>query len=92
MREIITNKLKSLAIDMGNAVSLEEQKSLQSYILALLNYNTGFNTYSTSLIDGNFYKDKDIYMNITIPENQKGLRNGLANEILHNKMVDLQWQ
>jgi len=77
---------------MGAAVTLEEQKNLQSYILALLNFNAGFNDYKGSLVDGTFYKDKDIYLNKTIPENQRGLRNGLANEILHNKMVDLQWQ
>jgi len=92
MKEIITNRLNSLAKEMGAAVSLEEQKNLQSYILALLNFNAGFNDYKGSLVDGNFYKDKDIYLDKTIPENQRGLRNGLANEILHNKMVDLQWQ
>jgi hypothetical protein len=77
---------------MGNAVSLEEQKNLQSYILALLNYNQGFNNYNTSLVDGIFYSDKDIYTGKQIPDNKNGLRNGLANEILHNKLVDLQWQ
>jgi len=92
MKEIITNKLNNLAKEMGAAVSLEEQKNLQSYILALLNFNAGFNDYKGSLVDGTFYKDKDIYLDKTIPENQRGLRNGLANEILHNKMVDLQWQ
>ena len=92
MKEIITNRLNSLAKEMGAAVSLEEQKNLQSYILALLNFNAGFNDYKGSLVDGTFYKDKDIYLDKTLPENQRGLRNGLANEILHNKMVDLQWQ
>jgi len=92
MKEIITNRLNSLAKEMGAAVSLKEQKNLQSYILALLNFNAGFNDYKGSLVDGTFYKDKDIYLDKTIPENQRGLRNGLANEILHNKMVDLQWQ
>ena len=92
MKEIITNRLNSLAKEMGAAVSLEEQKNLQSYILALLNFNAGFNDYKGSLVDGTFYKDKDIYLNKTIPDNQRGLRNGLANQILHNKMVDLQWQ
>ena len=92
MREIITNKLNNLAVEMGEAVSLEEQQKLQSYILALLNYNAGFSSYKTSLQDGIFYKDKDIYLNKTIPDNQRGLRNGLANELLHKNLVDLQWQ
>ena len=93
MREIIGNKLKNLATEMGEAASLEEQQKLQSLILALLNFNAGFNTYNTQLlIDGVFYKDKGIYLDKDIPDNQRGLRNGLANEILHNKLVDLQWQ
>jgi hypothetical protein len=93
MREIIGNKLKNLAVEMGEAASLEEQQKLQSLILALLNFNAGFNSYNTQLlIDGVFYKDKGIYLDKDIPDNQKGLRNGLANEILHNKLMDLQWQ
>ena len=92
MKEIITNKLNNLAKEMGAAVSLKDQKNLQSYILALLNYNAGFNSYQGSLADGVFYEDKDIYLDKTIPDNKRGLRNGLANEILHNRLVDLQWQ
>ena len=93
MREIIGNKLKNLAVEMGEAASIEEQQKLQSLILALLNFNAGFNSYNTQLlIDGVFYKDKGIYLDKDIPDNQRGLRNGLANEILHNKLMDLQWQ
>ena len=92
MKKIISNKLKSLAKEMGEASSLEAQKEIQAYILALLNFNAGFGSYSSSLVDGIFYDEKDIYSNKKIPENQRGLRNGLANEILHNQLVDLQWQ
>jgi hypothetical protein len=93
MREIISKKLQSLAVEMGEAASLEEQQKLQSLILALLNFNAGFNAYNTQLlIDGEFYKDEGIYLDKDIPDNQRGLRNGLANEILHKKLVDLQWQ
>ena len=92
MKEIITNKLKNLAIEMGEAVTLEEQQKLQGLLIALLNFNSGFNSYNSSLVDGIFYEDRGIYLDKDIPDNQRGLRNGLANEILHNKMVDLQWQ
>ena len=92
MKKIISNKLKSLAKEMGEASSLEAQKEIQAYILALLNFNAGFGSYSSSLVDGIFYEEKDIYSNKKIPENQRALRNGLANEILHNKLVELQWQ
>ena len=33
-----------------------------------------------------------IYPDKKIPENNRGLRNGLANEILHEKMVDEQYK
>ncbi len=92
MREIISNKLKNLATEMGKAVSLEEQQKLQSLVLALLNYNAGFSSYSYSLVDGVFYEDRGIYLDKDIPDNKRGLRNGLANEILHKKLMDLQWQ
>ena len=92
MREIISNKLKNLATEMGKAVSLEEQQKLQSLVLALLNYNAGFSNYSYSLVDGVFYEDRGIYLDKDIPDNKRGLRNGLANEILHKKLMDLQWQ
>jgi len=92
MKEIITNKLKSLAKEMGEATSLAQQKELQNFIIALLNFNIGFNSYHSSLVDGIFYEDRDIYSNKKIPENQRALRNGLANEILHNQLVELQWQ
>ena len=92
MREIISNKLKNLATEMGKAVSLEEQQKLQSLVLALLNYNAGFSSYSYTLVDGVFYEDRGIYLDKDIPDNKRGLRNGLANEILHKKLIDLQWQ
>jgi hypothetical protein len=92
MREIITAKLNSLAKEMGEAASLAEQQELQNFIIALLNFNLGFNSYNSSMVDGNFYIDRDIYLNMKVPENQRGLRNGLANEILHNKLVDIQYE
>ena len=93
MREIISDKLKNLAVEMGEAASLEEQQKLQALILTLLNFNAGFNSYNTQLlVDGIFYEGKGIYLDKDIPDNKRGLRNGLANEILHNKLMDLQWQ
>ena len=92
MKEIIINKLKSLAKEVGEASTLQAQKDLQNYIIALLGFSSGFNTYGSELIDGNFYKYEEIYQNVRLPENQRGLLNGLASQIIHEKMVDMQWQ
>ena len=42
--------------------------------------------------DGVGYDSKNIYTETYIPDNKKALRNGLAQELLHKQMVDLQWQ
>ena len=93
MREIITEKLKELAIVMGEAQSLEDQQMLQQLIAALINYVPGFDAYGKLLIPGvDFYQPEDIYKDKMIPENNRGLRNGLASELLHKKMVDMQYE
>jgi len=93
MREIITEKLKELAIVMGEAKSLEDQQALQQLIAALINYVPGFNAYGQMAIPGvDFYQPEDIYKDKMIPENNRGLRNGLASELLHKKMVDMQYE
>jgi len=90
MREIITNKLKNLAISMGEASSLQAQKDLQNIILALLNYNQGFASYNLQLTDVDFYDSRIIYP-IRLPDSLRGRRIGLASELLHKQLVDIQW-
>ena len=90
MREIITEKLKNLAVEIGEASSLKAQKELQAYIIALLNYNSGFSSYNLQLTDGNFYDSRIIYP-IRLPDSLRGRRIGLASELLHKQLVDIQW-
>ena len=93
MKEIIKNKLKALAITMGKAVTLEQQQALQAQINALINFVPGFNAYGKMMIPGvDFYTSKDIYKDRIVPENNRGLLNGLASQILHEKMVDMQYK
>lgn len=93
MKEIIKEKLKQLAVLMGEAESLKEQAALQQLIAALINYVPGFNEYGKYNIPGiNFYQPEAIYEDKKIPENQRGLLNGLASELKHKKMVDMQYE
>ena len=93
MKEIIKNKLKELADVMGKAVDLEQQQALQAQIAALINYVPGFKAYGEYYIPGvQFYQYEDIYKDKKIPENQRGLLNGLASELLWDKMVDEQYK
>jgi hypothetical protein len=78
---------------MGRAVTLEQQQALQAQISALINYVPGFNAYGQlRLSDGDLYKDETIYENRRVPENQRGLLNGLASELKHKQMVDQQYE
>ena len=93
MKKIIKEKLKKLADDMGKAQSLEDQQALQRIIAALINYVPGFNAYGQLAIPGvDFYQPDEIYKDKKVPENLRGLRNGLASELLWNKMVDMQYE
>ena len=87
----MTEKAKELANDMSKAATIEAQQQSQRAVLALINYTPGFDTYKTELPGGYGYESRDIYLDKKVPENQRGLRNGLASEILHEKMVDMQY-
>ena len=62
-------------------------------IAVLINYVPGFDSYGQMMIPGvDFYQSESIYKDKKIPENQRGLLNGLASELLHKKMVDMQYE
>ena len=93
MRKIIKDKLAKLAVTMGKAQELKDQKALQAQIAALINFVPGFNAYGKVAIPGvNFYQPEAIYIDKKVPENQRGLRNGLAQQLLHEKMIDMQYE
>ena len=92
IKELIVQRLKNLAKEMGEAKSLEAQRDTQNYIIALLGFKVGFDAYRTEIPENYYYDDRDINGDKKVPENNRGLRNGLAQEILHEKMVDEQYK
>lgn len=92
IKELIVQRLKNLAKEMGEAKSLEAQRDVQNYIIALLGFKVGFDAYRTEIPENYYYDDRDINGDKKVPENNRGLRNGLAQEILHEKMVDEQYK
>jgi len=93
MKEIIKDKLASLAKDMGKATSLKEQAAIQAKIQALVNFVPGFNGYGGQVqAVGDFYGSDSIYTATNVPENNRGLLNGLASQLLHEQMVDMQYK
>ena len=63
----------------------------QSQILASMNLAISMNNYYAASIPGGVYKETVVLKDKKIEDNKKGLRNGLAQQLLHEKMIDMQY-
>lgn len=63
----------------------------QSQMLASVNAATNLNSYYSATIPGGTYNESVVLVDKEMPENKRGLRNGLAQQLLHEKMVDMQY-
>lgn len=91
VKQLVTEKAMNLANTMSVAASLDQQKLVQAEILALMDFTPGFQNYGYTLAGGTI-PDGQLYKPKSLPESRRGLRNGLAQQILHEKMVDMQWE
>lgn len=91
LKKAVTKKAMQLADNMSNAASLEAQQAVQAQVLALINYVPDFDKYNRT-INGGYLPDAYGYPDTTVPESKRGLRNGLAQQLLHEKMVDMQYE
>jgi len=74
-----------------NALALANGIS-QDAIISAMGYTSDITVYYTAQLDGGSYADAPMPVDGKIPENKRGLRNGLAQQVLHEQMVDLQYQ
>lgn len=74
-----------------NALALAAGIS-QDAIIASMSYTTDMSAYYAAKIDGGSYADVPMLIDGKIPENKRGLRNGLAQQVLHEQMMELQYQ
>jgi len=82
-------------IEMGltasaNALTLFKTQN-QSDIILAINKQTNINMYYNAKINGGTLNDAAGLKDGTIPDNKKALRNNLAQQVLHEKMVDMQY-
>lgn len=92
LKEIVTQRAMLLAERISEAASIEEQQRLQAQVAALINFVPGFIMYGRYTVPGgDLYEPNIIYANRVLPENQRGLRNGLAQQLLHERMVEMQY-
>jgi hypothetical protein len=63
----------------------------QAQMLDAMSLAANMNSYYTTSIPGGVYKETTALVDKKIPDNRNGLRNGLAQQLLHEKMVDMQY-
>jgi len=82
-------------IEMGltasaNALTLFKTQGQDTIIMAI-NQQTNINMYYNAKINGGTLSDAAGLKDSTIPDNKKALRNNLAQQILHEQMIDMQY-
>lgn len=63
----------------------------QAQVLASMNAAVQMNSYYGAKIPGGTYNETIVLVDKQLPENKRGLRNGLAQQLLHEKMVEMQY-
>lgn len=92
LKQIATKKAMQLANRMASAATLEAQQAVQLQVLRLMGFNPDFSAYQdVTITEQTFYADEQL-PDAKIPNSRRGLRNGLAQQLLHEKMVDMQWK
>ena len=84
------NSATSTPTASANALTLFKAQN-QSDIILALNKQTNINMYYNAKINGGTLNDAAGLKDGTIPDNKKALRNNLAQQVLHEKMVDMQY-
>ena len=74
-----------------NALTLANKVS-QEAIVTAMNASVNMSTYYTVRMDGRTYPERQRLVDSQLPENRNGLRNGLAQQLLHDQMVDMQYK
>ena len=86
---------KASRLELGLASSQNALTMLktqgQSDIINLMNSQTNIAMYYNAKINGGEYKDKHTLSDKQMPDNKMALRNTLSQQILHEKMIDMQY-
>ena len=88
---VAKDKAESIALfAMDNAMyglAVAANAQLQS----LQNANN-LNSYANKTLNGGSYKESVVLRDSKLPENKQGLRNGLAQQLLHEEMIEMQYR
>ena len=83
-------RLEKALAEADNSIMFA-QAIAAAQVLDSINAATNMNTYYSATIAGGTYKDNVVLQDKQLPENKNGLRNGFAQQLLHEQMVDMQY-
>ena len=83
-------RLEKALAEADNSAMFAEALA-QAQMLASVNAATNITSYYGATIAGGVYQDSVVLQDKQLPENKNGLRNGFAQQLLHEKMVGMQY-
>ena len=81
------NRLSEAQDAMASAIA-----QAQSAALVALTQTMNLNTYTTKTYNGGVYRESVVLKDGEMPTSKRGLRNGLAQQLLHEQMVQMQYK
>lgn len=85
------DRRKRLGIKASENAMTQAREITQNQLIDLMNYLPQFQNYYVVTMAGGVYNDTEMYKPKNLPENRKALRVGLAQQLLHDKMVEEQY-
>lgn len=84
--ERLEKVLSEIDIDLLDANTIA-----QNHLMQALSLTANITPYYDLKIQGGTYKETTVLKDSTLPDNKKGARVGLAQQLLHNEMVEMQY-
>lgn len=83
-------RLEKALASVDNTIMFAEAFA-QDQLLQAMNMAINMSPYYSASISGGAYNDSVTLVDKQLPENKRGLRNGLAQQLLHDKMIEMQY-
>ena len=85
-------KRREIALSAAESALSSSLEISQAAMLEAMNSVPSFQSYYVASMQGGMYPDTNMYQITTVPENKKGLRLGLAQQLMHDKMTNQQYR
>ncbi len=88
----VAAKIAELKKELASGtMSAKEIAAAQAKLSVLIAFVPGFDQYYIAIPDAPFYQQEQVYQNQQLPTNRSALRFGLASELKHEEMVQMQY-